>query len=106
MKVPNSCSQVGPEEVSPNIIRLIFPKFYEKEIAQLEPLCFFEDVKPLLDNGLIREEVWKQRSLFAANSLMSKERVCDIQTSCPAQDLDVVGALFLAGGPDSRHVIQ
>jgi UDP-3-O-[3-hydroxymyristoyl] N-acetylglucosamine deacetylase/3-hydroxyacyl-[acyl-carrier-protein] dehydratase len=90
-----SCTQVGPEgRFTQYYSTEITPEIYEKEIAHARTFVFFEDVKPLLDKGLIR-----------GDSLMSKEPLRYPDEFVRHKILDIIGDLFLAGCRLRGHVI-
>ena len=101
-----SCTQIGPEgRFTQYYSTEITPEIYEKEIAQARTFVFFEDVKPLLDKGLIRGGSLETAIVIRGDSLMSKEPVRYPDEFVRHKILDVVGDLFLAGCRIRGHVI-
>jgi UDP-3-O-[3-hydroxymyristoyl] N-acetylglucosamine deacetylase / 3-hydroxyacyl-[acyl-carrier-protein] dehydratase len=101
-----SCTQVGPEgRFTQYYSTEITPEIYEKEIAQARTFVFFEDVKPLLDKGLIRGGSLETAIVIRGDSLMSKEPLRYPDEFVRHKILDVVGDLFLAGCRIRGHVI-
>jgi UDP-3-O-[3-hydroxymyristoyl] N-acetylglucosamine deacetylase/3-hydroxyacyl-[acyl-carrier-protein] dehydratase len=101
-----SCTQVGPEgRFTQYYSTEITPETYEKEIAQARTFVFFEDVKPLLDKGLIRGGSLETAIVIRGDSLMSKEPLRYPDEFVRHKILDVVGDLFLAGCRIRGHVI-
>src|SRR5258707_7206368 len=99
-----SCTQVGPEgRFTQYYSTEITPEIYEKEIAQARTFVFFEDVKPLLDKGLIRGGSLETAIVIRGDSLMSKEPLRYPDEFVRHKILDVVGDLFLAGCRIRRH---
>jgi len=101
-----SCTQIGPEgRFTQYYSTEITPEIYEKEIAQARTFVFFEDVKPLLDKGLIRGGSLETAIVIRGDSLMSKEPLRYPDEFVRHKILDVVGDLFLAGCRIRGHVI-
>jgi UDP-3-O-[3-hydroxymyristoyl] N-acetylglucosamine deacetylase / 3-hydroxyacyl-[acyl-carrier-protein] dehydratase len=101
-----SCTQVGPEgRFTQYYSTEITPEIYEKEIAQARTFVFFEDVKPLLDKGLIRGGSLETAIVIRGDSLMSKEPLRYPDEFVRHKILDLVGDLFLAGCRIRGHVI-
>jgi UDP-3-O-[3-hydroxymyristoyl] N-acetylglucosamine deacetylase/3-hydroxyacyl-[acyl-carrier-protein] dehydratase len=101
-----SCTQVGPEgRFTQYYSTEITPEIYEKEIAHARTFVFFEDVKPLLDKGLIRGGSLESAIVIRGDSLMSKEPLRYEDEFVRHKILDVVGDLFLAGCRLRGHVI-
>ena len=101
-----SCTQVGPEgRFTQYYSTEVTPEIYEKEIAQARTFVFFEDVKPLLDKGLIRGGSLETAIVIRGDSLMSKEPLRYPDEFVRHKILDVVGDLFLAGCRIRGHVI-
>jgi UDP-3-O-[3-hydroxymyristoyl] N-acetylglucosamine deacetylase/3-hydroxyacyl-[acyl-carrier-protein] dehydratase len=101
-----SCTQIGPEgRFTQYYSTEITPEIYEKEIAQARTFVFFEDVKPLLDKGLIRGGSLETAIVIRGDSLMSKEPLRYPDEFVRHKVLDVVGDLFLAGCRIRGHVI-
>jgi UDP-3-O-[3-hydroxymyristoyl] N-acetylglucosamine deacetylase/3-hydroxyacyl-[acyl-carrier-protein] dehydratase len=101
-----SCTQVGPEgRFTQYYSTEITPEIYEKEIAQARTFVFFEDVKPLLDKGLIRGGSLETAIVIRGDSLMSKEPLRYPDEFVRHKILDIIGDLFLAGCRIRGHVI-
>jgi UDP-3-O-[3-hydroxymyristoyl] N-acetylglucosamine deacetylase/3-hydroxyacyl-[acyl-carrier-protein] dehydratase len=101
-----SCTQVGPEgRFTQYYSTEITPGIYEKEIAQARTFVFFEDVKPLLDKGLIRGGSLETAIVIRGDSLMSKEPLRYPDEFVRHKILDIIGDLFLAGCRIRGHVI-
>jgi UDP-3-O-[3-hydroxymyristoyl] N-acetylglucosamine deacetylase / 3-hydroxyacyl-[acyl-carrier-protein] dehydratase len=66
---------------------------------------FFEDVKPLLDKGLIRGGSLETAIVIRGDSLMSKEPLRYPDEFVRHKILDIIGDLFLAGCRLRGHVI-
>jgi UDP-3-O-[3-hydroxymyristoyl] N-acetylglucosamine deacetylase/3-hydroxyacyl-[acyl-carrier-protein] dehydratase len=101
-----SCTQVGPEgRFTQYYSTEITPEIYEKEIAHARTFVFFEDVKPLLDKGLIRGGSLETAILIRGDSLISKEPLRYPDEFVRHKILDIIGDLFLAGCRLRGHVI-
>jgi UDP-3-O-[3-hydroxymyristoyl] N-acetylglucosamine deacetylase/3-hydroxyacyl-[acyl-carrier-protein] dehydratase len=101
-----SCTQVGPEgRFTQYYSTEITPEIYEKEIAHARTFVFFEDVKPLLDKGLIRGGSLETAIVIRGDSLMSKEPLRYPDEFVRHKILDIIGDLFLAGCRLRGHVI-
>jgi UDP-3-O-[3-hydroxymyristoyl] N-acetylglucosamine deacetylase/3-hydroxyacyl-[acyl-carrier-protein] dehydratase len=101
-----SCTQVGPDgRFTQYHSTEITPEIYEKEIAHARTFVFFEDVKPLLDKGLIRGGSLETAIVIRGDSLMSKEPLRYPDEFVRHKILDVIGDLFLAGCRIRGHVI-
>ncbi|HET9376159.1 MAG TPA: bifunctional UDP-3-O-[3-hydroxymyristoyl] N-acetylglucosamine deacetylase/3-hydroxyacyl-ACP dehydratase [Chthoniobacterales bacterium] len=101
-----SCTQVGPEgRFTQYYSTEITPEIYEKEIAHARTFVFFEDVKPLLDKGLIRGGSLETAIVIRGDSLMSKEPLRYLDEFVRHKILDIIGDLFLAGCRIRGHVI-
>jgi UDP-3-O-[3-hydroxymyristoyl] N-acetylglucosamine deacetylase/3-hydroxyacyl-[acyl-carrier-protein] dehydratase len=101
-----SCTQVGPEgRFTQYYSTEINSDIYEKEIAHARTFVFFEDVKPLLDKGLIRGGSLETAIVIRGDSLMSKEPLRYPDEFVRHKILDIIGDLFLAGCRIRGHVI-
>jgi UDP-3-O-[3-hydroxymyristoyl] N-acetylglucosamine deacetylase/3-hydroxyacyl-[acyl-carrier-protein] dehydratase len=101
-----SCTQVGPEgRFTQYYSTEITPEIYEKEIDQARTFVFFEDLKPLLDKGLIRGGSLETAIVIRGDSLMSKEPLRYPDEFVRHKILDIIGDLFLAGCRIRGHVI-
>jgi UDP-3-O-[3-hydroxymyristoyl] N-acetylglucosamine deacetylase / 3-hydroxyacyl-[acyl-carrier-protein] dehydratase len=101
-----SCTQVGPDgRFTQYYSTEINPQIYEKEIAHARTFVFFEDVKPLLDKGLIRGGSLETAIVIRGDSLMSKEPLRYQDEFVRHKILDIIGDLFLAGCRIRGHVI-
>jgi UDP-3-O-[3-hydroxymyristoyl] N-acetylglucosamine deacetylase / 3-hydroxyacyl-[acyl-carrier-protein] dehydratase len=101
-----SCTQVGPDgRFTQYYSTVITPEIYEKEISHARTFVFFEDVKPLLDKGLIRGGSLDSAIVIRGDSLMSKEPLRYEDEFVRHKILDVIGDLFLAGCRIRGHVI-
>jgi UDP-3-O-[3-hydroxymyristoyl] N-acetylglucosamine deacetylase/3-hydroxyacyl-[acyl-carrier-protein] dehydratase len=101
-----SCTQVGPDgRFTQYYSTEITPEIYEKEIARARTFVFYEDVKPLLDKGLIRGGSLENAIVVRGESVMGKEPLRYRDEFVRHKILDIVGDFFLAGYRFLGHVI-
>ena len=101
-----SCTQVGPDGRFTQFLSLeITPEIYEKEIAPARTFVFYEDVKPLMDKGLIRGGSLENAIVARGDSVLSKEPLRFPDEFVRHKILDIVGDLALAGRRLCGHVI-
>jgi UDP-3-O-[3-hydroxymyristoyl] N-acetylglucosamine deacetylase / 3-hydroxyacyl-[acyl-carrier-protein] dehydratase len=101
-----SCTNVGPEGRFTQFYSTeITPAIYEKEIAPARTFVFYEDVKPLLDKGLIKGGSLENAVVVKDDSVMSKEPVRFPEEFARHKMLDLIGDLALFGYPIKGHVI-
>src|ERR1700756_3762607 len=101
-----SCTQVGPDgRFTQYYSTEITPEIYRKEIARARTFVFYEDVKPLLDKGLIRGGSLENAIVVGGESVMGKEPLRYPDEFVRHKILDIVGDLFLAGCRFLGHVI-
>jgi len=101
-----SCTNVGPDGRFTQFYSTeITPELYEKEIAPARTFVFYEDVKPLLDKGLIKGGSLENAVVVKGDSVLSKEPVRFPEEFARHKILDIVGDLALFGRPIRGHVI-
>ena len=101
-----SCTQVGPEGRFTQFYSTeITPAIYEKEIAPARTFAFYEDVKPLMDKGLIKGGSLENAVVVRGESVLSKEPLRFRDEFARHKVLDIVGDLSLFGRPIKGHVI-
>lgn len=101
-----SCTQVGPEGRFTQYLSLeITPETYEKEIAAARTFVFYEDVKPLMDKGLIRGGSLENAIVARGDSVLSKEPLRFPDEFVRHKILDIIGDLALSGRRLRGHVI-
>lgn len=101
-----SCTQVGPGGRFTQFLSTeITPEIYEKEIAKARTFVFYEEIKPLMDKGLIRGGSLENAIVIRGDSVMSKEPLRYPDEFVRHKILDVVGDLFLAGCRMMGHII-
>ncbi|HYY27137.1 MAG TPA: bifunctional UDP-3-O-[3-hydroxymyristoyl] N-acetylglucosamine deacetylase/3-hydroxyacyl-ACP dehydratase [Chthoniobacterales bacterium] len=101
-----SCTQVGPEgRFTQYYSTEITPEIYQSEIAKARTFVFYEDLKPLLEKGLIRGGSLENAIVVRGESVMGKEPLRYQDEFVRHKILDIVGDLFLAGCRFLGHVI-
>jgi UDP-3-O-[3-hydroxymyristoyl] N-acetylglucosamine deacetylase/3-hydroxyacyl-[acyl-carrier-protein] dehydratase len=101
-----SCTQVGPEGRFTQFLSAeITPEFYEKEIAPARTFVFYEDVKPLMDKGLIKGGSLENAIVARGDSVLSKEPLRFPDEFVRHKILDIVGDLALSGRRLKGHVV-
>ncbi|HVE16203.1 MAG TPA: UDP-3-O-acyl-N-acetylglucosamine deacetylase, partial [Chthoniobacterales bacterium] len=101
-----SCTQVGPEGRFTQFLSAeITPDFYEKEIAPARTFVFYEDVKPLMDKGLIRGGSLENAIVARGESVLSKEPLRFPDEFVRHKILDIIGDLALSGRRLKGHII-
>ena len=101
-----SCTQVGPDGRFTQYLSCeITPEYYEKEIAPARTFVFYEDVKPLMDKGLIRGGSLENAIVARGESVLSKEPLRFPNEFVRHKILDIVGDLALAGRRLKGHII-
>ena len=101
-----SCTQVGPDGRFTQFYSTeITPAIYEKEIAPARTFVFYEDVKPLMDKGLIKGGSLENAVVVRGDSVLSKEPLRFTDEFVRHKILDIVGDLALFGRAIKGHVI-
>lgn len=101
-----SCTQVGPDGRFTQFYSTeITPAIYEKEIAAARTFVFYEDVKPLMDKGLIKGGSLENAVVVRGESVLSKEPLRFPEEFARHKILDIVGDLALFGRAIKGHVI-
>lgn len=101
-----SCTQVGPEGRFTQFLSAeITPEYYEKEIAPARTFVFYEDVKPLMDKGLIKGGSLENAVVARGDSVLSKEPLRFPDEFVRHKILDIIGDLMLAGRRLRGHVV-
>ena len=83
----------------------ITPEIYIKEIAPARTFVHYEDVKPLLDKGLIKGGSLENAVVIRGDSVLSKEPMRFPEEFARHKILDIIGDLALFGRPIKGHVI-
>ena len=101
-----SCTQVGPDGRFTQFLSVeITPDNYERLIAPARTFVFYEDVKPLMDKGLIRGGSLENAVVVRGESVLSKEPLRFKDEFVRHKILDIVGDLALFGRAIKGHVI-
>jgi len=101
-----SCTHVGPNgRMAQYYSAVITPEIYEKEIAPARTFVFYEDVKPLLDKGLIKGGSLENAVVIRDEAVMSKEPMRFNEEFARHKLLDIIGDLALCGRRFTGHVI-
>ncbi len=101
-----SCTQVGPNGRMTQYLSLeITPETYEKEISRARTFVFYEDVKPLMDKGLIKGGSLENAVVIRDDTTLSKEPLRYEDEFVRHKILDVIGDLALCGKRFMGHVI-
>ncbi len=83
----------------------ITPDVYEKDIAPARTFTFYEDVKPLLDKGLIKGGSLENAVVIRGEEVMSKEPMRFNNEFARHKALDIIGDFMLCGKRILGHVI-
>ncbi len=83
----------------------VTPEIYEKEIAPARTFTFYEDIKPLLDKGLIKGGSLENAVVIRGDEVMSKEPMRYDNEFARHKALDVIGDLMLSGRLIQGHII-
>jgi UDP-3-O-[3-hydroxymyristoyl] N-acetylglucosamine deacetylase / 3-hydroxyacyl-[acyl-carrier-protein] dehydratase len=101
-----SCTQVGPSGRFTQYLSLeINPEVYEKEIAPARTFVHYEDVKHLMEKGLIKGGSLENALVIRGESVLSKEPLRFTDEFVRHKILDIIGDLALAGRPLRGHIV-
>lgn len=101
-----SVTCVGPEgRITQYFDSVVTPEAYEKEFAPARTFTFYEDIKPLLEKGLIKGGSLENAVVIRGDELMSKEPMRFNNEFARHKAMDLVGDLSLAGKRILGHVI-
>ena len=101
-----SCTQVGPDGRFTQFFSTeITPAIYEKEIAPARTFVFYEDVKPLMDKGLIKGGSLENAVVIRGESGAEQGAAALPDEFVRHKILDIVGDLALFGRAIKGHVI-
>ncbi len=101
-----SCTNVGPDGRFTQFYSTeITPAIYEKEIAPARTFVFYEDVKPLMDKGLIKGGSLENAVVIRGEQVLSKEPLRFKDEFVRHKILDIVGDLSLFGRAIKGHII-
>ena len=101
-----SCTNVGPDGRFTQFFSTeITPAIYEKEIAPARTFVFYEDVKPLMDKGLIKGGSLENAVVIRGEQVLGKEPLRFKDEFVRHKILDIVGDLALFGREIKGHII-
>jgi len=101
-----SCTQVGPDGRFTQYLSLeITPETYIREIAPARTFVHYEDVKDLMEKGLIKGGSLENALVIRGESVLSKEPLRFTDEFVRHKILDIIGDLALAGRPLRGHII-
>ncbi len=101
-----SVTNVGPDgRFTQYFSSEVTPAIYEKEICAARTFVYYEDVKPLLDKGLIKGGSLESAVVIRGNEIMSKESLRFDNEFARHKALDLIGDLMLSGVRIFGHVI-
>lgn len=101
-----SVTNVGPEgRFTQYFSTEVTPETYEKEICAARTFVYYEDVKPLLEKGLIKGGSLESAVVIRGNEVMSKEALRFHNEFARHKALDLIGDLMLSGKRILGHVI-
>lgn len=100
-----SVTCVGPENrITQYFDAVITPETYEKELAPARTFTFYEDIKPLLEKGLIKGGSLENAVVTAGRS-SEQGAMRFINEFARHKAMDLIGDLSLCGKPILGHVI-
>jgi UDP-3-O-[3-hydroxymyristoyl] N-acetylglucosamine deacetylase/3-hydroxyacyl-[acyl-carrier-protein] dehydratase len=101
-----SCTQVGPDSRFTQYLSLdITPEVYAREIAPARTFVHYEDVKHLMDKGLIKGGSLENALVIRGDSVLSKEPLRFTDEFVRHKILDIIGDLALTGRPLRGHIV-
>jgi UDP-3-O-[3-hydroxymyristoyl] N-acetylglucosamine deacetylase/3-hydroxyacyl-[acyl-carrier-protein] dehydratase len=101
-----SVTNVGPDgRFTQYFSSEVTPELYEKEICAARTFVYYEDVKPLLDKGLIKGGSLESAVVIRGEEIMSKEAMRFSNEFARHKALDLIGDLMLSGVKIFGHVI-
>jgi UDP-3-O-[3-hydroxymyristoyl] N-acetylglucosamine deacetylase / 3-hydroxyacyl-[acyl-carrier-protein] dehydratase len=78
---------------------------FAKELAPARTFCFYEEVKPLMDAGLIKGGSLECAVVIKGNEILSKEALRFRDEFVRHKMLDILGDITLLGQPIQGHII-
>jgi UDP-3-O-[3-hydroxymyristoyl] N-acetylglucosamine deacetylase/3-hydroxyacyl-[acyl-carrier-protein] dehydratase len=101
-----SVTNIGPDgRFTQYFSSEVNPATYEKEICSARTFVYYEDVKPLLEKGLIKGGSLESAVVIRGNEVMSKESLRFNNEFARHKALDLIGDLMLSGKRILGHVI-
>lgn len=101
-----SCTQAGSDGRFTQYLSLeITPEVYAREIAPARTFVHYEDVKHLMEKGLIKGGSLENALVIRGDSVLSKEPLRFSDEFVRHKILDIIGDLSLAGRPLRGHIV-
>jgi UDP-3-O-[3-hydroxymyristoyl] N-acetylglucosamine deacetylase/3-hydroxyacyl-[acyl-carrier-protein] dehydratase len=101
-----SVTNVGPDgRFTQYFSTEVNPQTYEEEIAPARTFVYYEDVKPLLEKGLIKGGSLESAVVVRGEEVLSKEKMRFPNEFARHKALDLIGDLMLAGVRILGHVM-
>jgi UDP-3-O-[3-hydroxymyristoyl] N-acetylglucosamine deacetylase/3-hydroxyacyl-[acyl-carrier-protein] dehydratase len=101
-----SCTQVGPNgQFTQFYSTEVTPAIYEKEISHARTFVYYEDIKPLLDKGLIKGGTLENAVVIRDGQPLTKGTLRYPDEFARHKVLDIIGDLMLSGKRIMGHVI-
>jgi len=101
-----SCTQVGQDGRFTQYLSLeLNPEIYIREIAPARTFVHYEDVKHLMEKGLIKGGSLENALVIRGESVLSREPLRFADEFVRHKILDIIGDLALAGRPLRGHVV-
>ena len=101
-----SVTNVGPDgRFTQYFSSEVNPKTYEEQIASARTFVYYEDVRPLLEKGLIKGGSLESAVVIRGDEVMSKEPMRFTNEFARHKALDIIGDLMLSGVRILGHVI-
>ena len=101
-----SCTQAGNDGRFTQYLSLeITPEVYAREIAPARTFVHYEDVKHLMEKGLIKGGSLENALVIRGDSVLSKEPLRFPDEFVRHKILDIIGDLALAGRPLRGHIV-
>ena len=101
-----SCTQAGDGGRFAQYLSVeITPEFYAREIAPARTFVYYEEVRPLMEKGLIKGGSLENAIVIKGESVLSKEPLRFSDEFVRHKILDIIGDLALAGRRLRGHVV-
>src|SRR5262247_661622 len=101
-----SCTQAGPNNKFTQFLSVeVTPATFEREIARARTFVYYEDVKPLMDKGLIKGGSLENAVVIRGEQVLGKEPLRYREEFARHKILDIIGDLSLFGRAIKGHVI-
>jgi UDP-3-O-[3-hydroxymyristoyl] N-acetylglucosamine deacetylase/3-hydroxyacyl-[acyl-carrier-protein] dehydratase len=101
-----SCTQAGNDGRFTQYLSLeITPEVYAREIAPARTFVHYEDVKDLMEKGLIKGGSLENALVIRGDSVLSKEPLRFQDEFVRHKILDIIGDLALSGRPLRGHIV-